>query len=778
MKLLRYNFLWVGLVLALLLASCSTTKNLPEGETLYSGIKAINYTNKDKSANGVKTMEEIEAAISIAPNNSFFGSATMQTPLPLGLWIWNGFQHYKKGVGRWFFNSFAADPVLLSSVNPDTRVKVAESLLKDYGYFNGSINYTVDTLKNPRAVKLTYNIDMGHPYLIDTITYEGFNARMDSLLHDSINYSERLVHSGDNFDVIALGSEKDRVNSVLRNNGYYYSRSSFINILADTIMHPGYVNLKVVPKIGRPAEADRIYYIGHTTVNMIGYDGSMPTDTLHTPYFTVCYSGDRPPLRFPVMRRRFLYRTGEIYSEQRQTYSQNALTNLGIFKFSEFTYTPRGESDTLDIFVNSMFDQPYDVELEFNVTNKSTKQTGPGAIFTLSRKNFRRMGATLNLELNASYEWQTSSTVDGEESVMNSYEFGAALSLDFPRLMLPWAKYNNVRSFRYPGKTSFKIYIDQLNRAKYFKMLSFGGSVTYSFQRSRSWKHTVTPLDLTFNHLQHRTATFDSISAANPNLFLSLDDQFIPAMRYTITYDNTWRQKLHRIWWEASVASAGNLTSLAFAAFGRSLSEQEKELFGTPFAQFLKLTTELRYLYNMSDKQQIAARVMAGVIWSYGNKTIAPYSEQFYVGGANSIRAFTVRSIGPGSFHPADGTTYSYVDQTGDIKFEANVEWRFRMMTGFLGGNLNGALFLDAGNVWLMREDEARPGAKFTLDKFFDTLALGTGVGIRYDLSFLILRLDWGIALHVPYDTGKSGYYNIPKFWDGCGLHFAIGYPF
>ena len=134
--------------------------------------------------------------------------------------------------------------------------------------------------------------------------------------------------------------------------------------------------------------------------------------------------------------------------------------------------------------------------------------------------------------------------------------------------------------------------------------------------------------------------------------------------------------------------------------------------------------------------------------------------------------------MGPGRFHPADNAAYSYVDETGDIKLEANLEYRFRLFSNMFGGNLNGAVFLDAGNVWLMRKDEARPGAEFTFKHFFDNIAVGTGVGIRYDLSFLVLRLDWGIALHVPYETGRSGYYNIPRFKDGQGLHFAIGYPF
>ena len=145
---------------------------------------------------------------------------------------------------------------------------------------------------------------------------------------------------------------------------------------------------------------------------------------------------------------------------------------------------------------------------------------------------------------------------------------------------------------------------------------------------------------------------------------------------------------------------------------------------------------------------------------------------------AMSVRAFSIRSIGPGRFHPAETSRFSYVDETGDIKLEANLEYRFRIIGNLFGGSLNGATFLDAGNVWLMRSDSSRPGAQFTFKKFFDSIALGSGVGIRYDLSFLVLRLDWGIALHVPYETGKSGYYNIPRFKDGMGVHFAIGYPF
>lgn len=772
-RLDAYIFVLLGMLAGL--SSCSTTKHLPEGETLYLGLKNITIQNEDETKAGQTALDEVMGAISIAPNNAIVTYPNVRFPIPFGLWMYNRFERYEKGFGRWIFKHLAADPVLLSEVNPDTRAKVAGNLLRDYGFFDGHVTWKIDSTKNERAVKLSYDIDMGRPYRIDTLLYEGFAPRTDSLIH--ARSSERLVHTDDYFNVNTLNAERQRVVDLLRNHGYYYARTDFLTFLADTLMRPGYVMLKMVPAANLPKEALKTYHIGKTAVYLTGYNGEPPVDSMKLRDFTVFYAGDKPGLRFDVLRKRFLYRKGELYSQTRQDYTQEALSRLGVFKFNEMQYLPRSGEDTLDVRVNAMFDLPYDSELELNVTTKSTKQTGPGAIFKLTKKNFLRMGASLNLELKGSYEWQTSSTVDGDKSVMNSYELGAALSLDFPRIVIPWVR-NRIDPFRFPSETHFRIYAEQVNRARYFKMLSFGGSISYSFQKSRSMKHTVTPVHLAFNHLQRRTATFDSIALANPMLFHSLDDQFIPSISYTFTYDDSWRQRRWRIWWENSFTSAGNITSAIYAAFGRGSKEKEKKFLGTPFAQFLKFTSEIRPLFYINEKQQLAGRLMAGVIWAYGNKTIAPYNEQFYVGGANSIRAFTVRSLGPGRFHPADNTAYSYVDETGDIKLEANLEYRFRLFSNMFGGNLNGAVFLDAGNVWLMRKDEARPGAEFTFKHFFDNIAVGTGVGIRYDLSFLVLRLDWGIALHVPYETGRSGYYNIPRFKDGQGLHFAIGYPF
>ena len=774
MKMRNKNTLLVGL-LCILMSACSTTKNLPEGETLYTGIDKLEVVNEDKTSAGITALTEVEAALAYAPNNAIFGSSSLRWPVPFGLWVYNGFEKYqdKKGIGRWIFDHLGKSPVLMSSVNGETRAKVATNLLHDYGYFNGSVSYKEVPQKNPKEAKVSYVIDMARPYFLDSIAYLKYPHYADSLIQSTRSLS--VLKSEENFSVIKLEEERQRLSNLFRNHGYYYYRPEFTTYRADTLQKSGYVSLQVVPRNGIPAEAKKQYYIGNTSVYLTGYDNEPPTDTLRLRTMTFYYSGKKPGIRPNALMRNVFFRKGELFSQDRQTFTQEAIARMGVFRYSEFRYEPKdttANGDTLNVNMYATFDKPYNAELELNMTTKSTDQTGPGAVFKITRNNFQRMGANLSFEVRGSYEWQTNSNVEGNSSKLNSYELGTSLSLDFPRLILPWKDTDLLRS-RYQQKTSFKIYGNLLNRARFFNMLSFGGNVTYDFRKSRTWKHTITPFQLTFNTLMSTTERFDSITATNPSLALSLGDQFIPSMNYTFTYDNARLKRDYQLWWENSITSAGNVTSLLYAVLGKDFREKNKKLLGTPFAQFMKFTSEIRTLFKVGEKQHIAARLMGGVLWSYGNQTIAPYSEQFYIGGANSLRAFTVRSLGPGTYNPGENTKYGYLDQTGDIKLEANVEYRFPIF-----GDLYGATFLDAGNVWLMRKDESRPGGELTLKNFAKSIALNTGVGVRYDLTFLVIRLDMGIALHVPYETGKSGYYNIPKFKDGLGLHFAIGYPF
>ena len=296
--------------------------------------------------------------------------------------------------------------------------------------------------------------------------------------------------------------------------------------------------------------------------------------------------------------------------------------------------------------------------------------------------------------------------------------------------------------------------------------------MSHTYQRRSRVFHEVVPFRLDYEKQLHTTAKFDSIITNNQALYASLRDQFVPSAQYTVTLTNP-ASRYHQRRITLSIKEAGNLTSLGYRIGGKPFTEKDKNLFGVPFAHYIRLTAEYTHRYRIGQTQTyLCWRAFGGIIHSYGNATIAPYADLFTVGGANSIRAFGVRSIGPGSYHPGH-SHYSYIDEMGDLKLEANLEYRFPLVS-----NLHGALFMDAGNVWLMKKDENRPGGTINARSLAREIALGTGFGLRYDLSFLVIRFDVGIGLHAPYDTGKSGYYNMTKFWDSLGFHLAVGYPF
>lgn len=780
------------IILLCVLAACSTTKNLPEGEILYTGQKPMVITNPTPTSVGETALEEVEAALATAPNNSLLGSSTVRIPFPFGLWVYNGFVKYEKGLGKWIFNRFAAKPVLMSSVNPDIRVKAASNLLRDYGYFNGTVSY--ETFINPKdslKAKLQYTVDMRNPYVIDTVEYLGFSPNTERII--KMGRRRSLIRPGEQFNVLDLDGERTRISTLLRNVGRYYFRPDYLTYQADTTQVPGgHVSMRMMPVPGMPAVAEKPFYLGRKTVQLLGKNGEEPNDSLDYKGVRIYYH-DKLRVRPNMLYRWIDYkgyrhkrqvedsagisrqRSAEnLYSLYRQTRVQERLANVGIFRYTEMQFNPRDTafvSDTLDVNIRLALDKPYDAELDFNVKMKSNNQVGPGAAFTLTKHNVFGGGESWNVELKGSYEWQTGG---GGSSKMNSYEYGISTSLVFPRVVFPRM---GDREYDFPATTTFRLYADQMNRAKYYKLLAFGGNATYDFQPKSTSKHSLTPFRLTFNVLRDPTEAFLDLQEENPALYVSLRDQFIPAMEYTYTYDDApvRRRRRGTHWWQTTLTSAGNLTSCLYQVLGQPFSKQDKRLMGVPFAQFAKLNTEFRYNYRIDRNQSVAARVAAGCVWSYGNMLSAPYTEQFYIGGANSVRAFAARSIGPGGYAPANEETdkYGFINHVGDIRFEANVEYRFRIIS-----DLHGAVFLDAGNVWLLRADEGRPDGTFSLKKFPEQIALGTGFGLRYDLEFLVFRLDCGVGLHDPSKLNRGGYYNIGKFKDGLALHFAIGYPF
>ena len=767
--------------LLIIAASCSTTSNLPEDEVLYVGMTPIQYTDSvalSYSDYMDVVKDEVEAAIGCAPNGSVFGSFYMRNPLQFRLGIYNKYANCQKGFGKWMRDKFGREPILISTVNPTTRALVAQNLLRSYGFFNAKVTAKVIPQSNPRKAKVEYGISTGELYTIDTLKHYKFNAGMDSLIRK--NMSECAIHSGSPFSTSSLDEERNRVSTLLRENGYYYYRPDYAIYLADSLNNPGRVEVRLQPMADMPAAASQQWYLGRMTIQMRRNITEQLTDTLVRRNITVIHGGKRSPMRARAIRKDLTLTRGNLFRQSDLNESSSVLNSMGLFSMTSFSFVPRdttAECDTLDMILNCVMDKPYDVSLETNFTMKSDSRKGPGLVLGLTKRNAFRGGEKLNMKVFGSYEWQTAASGNDKTSI-NSYEYGGELSLEYPRIEAFGLLKR--RRFHSPPSTVLAVNVNLRNRANYYKLLTVKPSLTYKVQASRNWRHEFTPFAIDYNRLYSASAEVAELIENSP-IYFGMNNMFVPKLQYSVSYQSDPWQK-NPIYWEGTITEAGNLVSLGYMAFGKSFSRSDKTLFGISYAQFVKLSSSLRKTWQLGFKSQLVGRVAGGVIIPYGNSEYAPFSESFYVGGANSIRAFTVRSIGPGHFKGDEGSN-NYFDRVGEIKLEANLEYRFNIF-----GSLYGAMFLDAGNVWDTKnyynnsdntEDHATDNnGVFRIKDFWRELAVGTGFGVRYDLDFFVLRLDLGIGLHLPYDTGKSGFYNIPRFKDALGLHFAIGYPF
>ena len=794
----RYAKYLVLMATFLLMAACSTTKLVPDDDKLFIGLTAIDYQNYEDNDHFTATQEELEAALATAPNGALFGSSYYRTPFPYGLWIWNYAQGSSGKFKKWLNKSFGKAPVLMSQVNPALRASVAQSVLRKNGYMHGSVTFKEVPQKNPKKMKIGYTVNLDTLFTVDTMSYVNFPPQMQMLI-DSTK-AQAKVKEGIPFAVSSLDAERSRLTQLFRNNGYFYYQSGYASYLADTFDIQNHAKLRLQLADSLPAEALRPWYIGKVTMQMRRSYREELTDSTGRNFLKVRYHGKHSPIRPGVILRNMKLRPRSAFSYDNYQESMQKINASGVFSSVDFQFTPR-DRDTLDLLLNCTFDKPYDFYIETNVINRTIGRMGPEVRAGVTRRNAFRGGEKLDINVHGSYEWQTSNS---EES-MSSYQYGADASIEFPRIILPFYSERNImRKRREKNRNNLqprfystpwtiaKISTDIIRRPNYYKMHIASGEWTYRWESSENSRHEFSPITLKYQFMNSHTSTFEDIIYKNPYIAISMDDYFIPKMRYTYTYSSP-STKPNPIRWELTLEESGNATALYDVLVqGYGWNQAGKTLFKNVYSQFLRVETDLTKTWTLDSKTQVVGHLNAGYIYSYGNTTEPPFSEAFYVGGANSIRAFSVRSLGPGAFPGfKDNKQFSYMMHNGDIKLVMNLEYRRRLF-----GSLYGALFLDAGNVWsqkqksdLFNDDTTTKEEKeyyqslfanttLKASTFLNQIATGTGLGLRYDLDFLVIRVDWGFGLHVPYDTGKSGYFNIPRFKDMHSLHLAIGYPF
>ena len=771
MKSARYSILAmifmsvIWAVVMLVVSGCSTTRRLAPGDTLYTGIKRVSITSPDsvKVPSGVKS--SLNEALEAESNKmSIFG---FKVPIPLGLWVYNNMENPPTGFKHWLYEKLVQEPVLVGDVRPEVRVKMLDQILENNGFFGGHADYELVSGKNKRKAKIAYNIETGPVYNIDSIILLPDTCRLYHLI-DSVAAASPYLKRGERYCTDSLSVERIRMANAVRNHGYYFFKPEYIEYLADSTITRESIALMLNVANNAPAIALKQYKTGKITTYIYRNQGNAErVDTTETRRGTVIR--EMPSrMRDGLIPECITFREGRLFSVWDMNRTQTRLSRLGIFNSIDIAAIPdtAASDDRLNVVISATFDAPLEASIEVNAASKSNSYLGPGVTLGLTNRNLFGGGEQFNISLTGSYEWQTGKRSE-RSSVFNSYEAGISSSLAFPRLLAPGFIPRSRRDINW---TRITLNADLLNRPHYFKIARFNASFAYDWRVSRHVSNTLTLFKLTYTNLIHTTAEFDSIMGANQAIALSFQSQFIPQMSYSYTYDRTFGGR-NTLNWTFTAQEAGNLFWGIYRAFG---NKGEKRLFGTPFSQFVKGTTQLVYGRKLSSGEHwLVARVAAGAAHAYANSMEVPYSEQFYVGGANSVRAFTVRSLGPGSYRAPAELQTGYFDQTGTFKFEANVEYRFPIY-----GPLRGAMFLDSGNVWLLKDDPQRPGGRLRGNQFFKELALGTGVGVRLDISMLVVRVDLGIGIHAPYETGRSGYYNMTSFGNSLALHLAIGYPF
>lgn len=752
----------VALLLLAVVVSCSTTRRLSVDDPLYTGVKWVKITTGkgEKMPSSVK--EAVKEAVNVTPNNSLM-SPYIRHPFPVGLWVYNNWDSPSSGFKHWLYEKLVEEPVLLSDVRPDARVKMINEMLENNGYFAADVSYELIKGRNPKKVKIAYNVISGKAYRIDSVELLPDTSHLNHVI-DSVVVKSKLLTKGSRYCTDTLSELRTVIANQVRNRGYYFFKPEYIEYLADSTEAHQRLWIKMTLADATPSEAMRQYVTGDVIVKVYRNEGGGVPDTIPTSRGTIVQM-QPSKLRHELIPECVTFRKGHTFSVRDMNRTQTYLSRLGIFKDININVIADSvdNSNKLNVEIACTQDAPLEANFEVNATSKSNSYLGPGMTIGVTNKNLSGGGEQLNVSLTGAYEWQTGRD---RSSVFNSYELGLKTSLSFPRLLAPRFIPRRRRVLNW---TRLSLDAETLNRPHYFQMAQFNAAMSYDWQATRHSTNTLTLGKITYTKLINTTTDFDSIMHENQAIAQSFQSQFIPQIAYTYTYD----RKIDRnnaINWQFTVQEAGNV---CWALWELAGSDGEKRMFNTPFSQFIKGSTQVVFNCRLGGEHWLYTRAAVGAAHAYGNSSQVPYSEQFYVGGANSVRAFTVRSIGPGSYRAPNVSANDYFDQTGTFKFEANLEYRFPIY-----GIFKGAMFLDAGNVWLLEDDPQRPGGSLKGSRFLRDLALGTGVGLRVDIGMLVVRGDLGIGIHAPYDTGKSGYYNMESFKKSLAFHLAIGYPF
>lgn len=763
--------LYIYLAIVSLLASCSVNKFIPEEHYLLDEVSIVSDTKEVQPS-------MFNSYIRQNPNAKWFNLVKV----PMHIYCLSG-KDSTNSFNR-FLRKLGDAPVIYDRNVTQKSQKEIEKAVQNMGYMRAKVELDTQIKKN--RMKVNYHIKAGRPYIIQHITYNIDDLTIsDYIEKDS---AQSYLYAGMPFDVVLLDNERQRITKLLQNNGYYKFNKDFIVYQADTVKNTFQVNLtmKLLPFQLRKEDTPtrhRQYTIRN--VNFLTADNLTLPDSSYTGYQMTRYKGlqlfyqDKLYLRPNTLSNFNYIHPQELYNGEDVQNTYTSMGRLRALKYTNIRFDEVMQNDSAQLDANIILTKGKNQSLSFEIEGtNSAGDLGAAASMTFQHRNVFMGSETFTMKVRGAYEAITG-LQEGYEN--DDYkEYGVEASLNFPEFMFPFLSSDFKRKIRATSEVG--ISFNSQNRPEFTRTLA-SASWGYRWVDNKYSQHRFDLLDVNYIYVPWRSDNFNdylaNLTDRNSVLIKSYEDQLIVRMGYSYTYNSAndkLRTSNHRnsYFIRLNIEEAGNLLYLASQAVHSAPKEDKGYMIANiPFAQYIKGDVDFAQNWNIDERNSLVFHVGMGIAYPYGNSQALPFEKRYFSGGPNSVRGWSVRALGPGSYS-GKSDNMSYINHTGDIKFDINLEYRTHLFWKF-----NGAAFVDAGNIWNIREYEGQEEGTFRFNRFYKQLAVAYGLGLRFDLDYLIIRFDGGMKAINPMRTGRDKYPFIhPQFNRDFAFHFAVGYPF
>ena len=755
-------------VTALLLVGCSVSKFVPEGKYLLDEVHISSDNKEIKSS-------EMYSYVRQKPNSKWFSLVK----LPMYIYCSSG-KDSTKWINKILRKMGDAPRIYDARVAEETRMQILGAV-QNKGYLGAQVSLEEKIKKN--KLDTYYRISSGKPYIISSIDYnvEDYVIR-DLLMNDSIHSGLKV---GERFDVNQLEEERNKITQFLLNRGYYRFNKDYITFQADTVNGTYRIDLTMNIGLNNMPNSSETSLHRQYSIRNVNYlmdvdfspNNGVNLDTMSYGGINILYD-KKLFLRPGVIDSHNRIVSGKLYSNRDVMSTYSSLSRLGILKYSNIRFVEHLENDSayLDAFVSLSKNKNKMLSFQIEGTN-SAGDLGAAASVTYTHRNLFKGSETFTIKVRGAYE-----AVTGLEGYANNNytEYGVESSLDFPEFMFPFLTSDFKK--RVNAKSEVSIKYNWQIRPEFERTLA-SAAWSYRWNSGRRANNRLDVLDINYIYMPYRSNTFieylNYMDEVNPLLRYSYEDLFIVRLGYTYTYNSagvTTQQTAKKSSYSIrfNIEESGNLIYGFSKLIHKKPSDGESFRMGNiSFAQYVKTDLDFAKNIMIDDRNSLVFHIATGVAIPYGNSKSLPFEKLYFSGGANSVRGWSVRSLGPGRYHGNSGSL-DYVNHTGDIKLDLNVEYRTHLFW-----KLNGAAFIDAGNVWTLKSRYSDDTGQFAFNRFYKEIAVSYGLGVRFDLDFLILRFDGGMKAINPMESGADRFPVIrPDFSRDFAFHFAVGYPF